>query len=157
AILDGGGHRHGAGDMFAGLERCDRLPGVVGNRRVDMDGVYFWVLEKLLKVGVPFFHAESIADGIKFFAGALANGIHFGIGMALINGDELGSKSKANNGHVSGTHGSGTNNTFVQGNCQRKMPFPEENDWFWPREKDRISRKRTEGAQRFWQKRHGFK
>ena len=39
AVGDAGGHRHGAGDMFAGLESLDAHPTVVGNGRVDVDGV----------------------------------------------------------------------------------------------------------------------
>jgi len=52
AVLDRGRHRHGAGDVLARLERGDRLPGVVGDRGVDVDGVDLGVLEDVGEVGV---------------------------------------------------------------------------------------------------------
>ena len=36
AVFDAGGHRHGAGDVFARLERLDAHPAMVGDGRVDV-------------------------------------------------------------------------------------------------------------------------
>ena len=61
ALLDGGGHRHGAGDVLAGLEGGEALGGVVGDRRVDVDGVDVGVVEQLVVVGVADLDAEAVA------------------------------------------------------------------------------------------------
>ena len=39
ALVDRRPHRHGAGDVLAGLEGLDGHPGVIGNRRIDVNGV----------------------------------------------------------------------------------------------------------------------
>ena len=44
AIGDTRRHRHGASGMFAGFERRDRLPGVIGNGGVDVDQIHVWIL-----------------------------------------------------------------------------------------------------------------
>ena len=49
ALVDRGGHRHRAGHVLAGSERGDRLRGVIGDRRVDVDGVDVRVGEQLLR------------------------------------------------------------------------------------------------------------
>ena len=49
AILDAGRHRHGAGHVLARLQRGDGLPGVVGNRRVDVDRIHVRVLQQFFE------------------------------------------------------------------------------------------------------------
>jgi hypothetical protein len=44
-----GGHRHGAGDVLAGLQGLDAHPAVVGDGRIDVDGVDVRVLSIALK------------------------------------------------------------------------------------------------------------
>ena len=100
AVLDAGRHRHGAGDVFAGLERRNRLPGVIGNGGVDVDGVDVRVLEQLVEIVVPVLHAKRVADCIQFFAGALADGIHVGAGMALVDGNKLRAEAQPDYGDV---------------------------------------------------------
>ena len=53
ALFDRRRHRHGAHDVLAGLERLQRHPGVVGNRRVDVDEVDLRVGQHVLELGVP--------------------------------------------------------------------------------------------------------
>src|SRR5262249_22736963 len=60
ALLDGGGHRHGAGDVLAGPQRGQALRGVVGDGRVDVDGVDSRVPEQLVEVGVAGLDAEAV-------------------------------------------------------------------------------------------------
>ena len=56
--------------------------------------------QDLLKVGVAGFHAEGVANVIELLARALADGVHVGVGVLLVDGDELGSKTKADDGDV---------------------------------------------------------
>jgi len=86
--------------MLSGLERCNRLPGVVGNGRIDVDGVDVWIFEQSIEVREPLFHPERIANGVQLLFCALANGVHVRLGMPLVNGNEFGPKSEAYNGHV---------------------------------------------------------
>ena len=100
AVLDACGHRHGAGDMFARFQRCNRLPGVIGNRRVDVDRIDIRIFEQLLVIGVASFHSEGVANGIQLLFRPLADGVHVRIWVTLINGNELGSEPEANYGDV---------------------------------------------------------
>ena len=79
--------------MLTCLERSDGLGRVVRDRGVDVDGVYLWVLENILKAAVAFLHAEEIPDGVQILLVALANRMHVCLGMVLINWNELRSKS----------------------------------------------------------------
>ncbi len=45
AIRDAGSHRHGAGDMFASLQRRYRLPCVIRDGRIDVNHVHFGIFE----------------------------------------------------------------------------------------------------------------
>ena len=100
AVLDAGRHRHGAGDVLARLERRDGLPGVIGNRRVDVDRVHLRVLDQFIEIVVPFLHPECVADCIQFLARALADRVHVRLGMALVDGDEFGTKAQPDDGDV---------------------------------------------------------
>jgi len=100
AVLNTRGHRHGAGDVFAGLERGDGLPGMIGNRRVDVNGLNLRVLQQLVEIVVASLHSEGIPDGVELFAGALADGVHVGVGMPLVNGDKLRAKAQPDYGDV---------------------------------------------------------
>ena len=148
AVLDAGRHRHGAGDVFAGLERGDRLPGVIGNGGIDVDRVEGRVFKQLVEIVVPVLHAKRVADRVQFFAGALADGVHVGAGVPLVDGNELRAKAQPNNGDVnlSLAHasrvrcrwdrlqklpgrrnqgfGSALNHTIPAGNCQRQISEP---------------------------------
>jgi hypothetical protein len=73
---------------------------MIGDGRIDMDGVDIRVFEQPVDVVVSFCHAKSVADGIQLFAGALADGVHVGVGMALVDGDEFGAKAQPDNGDV---------------------------------------------------------
>ena len=100
ALVERGGHRHGAGDVFAGLERLDRLAAVIGNRRVDVNGMDVRIREQVLVGSVAFRDAELVADFIQLGLGPLADGIHVRIRMTLIDRDELGAETEADDGDV---------------------------------------------------------
>ena len=53
AFLDRRGHRHGTHHVLAGLEGLDRHPGVIGNRRVDVDEIDLRVGQHVVVFGVP--------------------------------------------------------------------------------------------------------
>jgi len=63
AIGDRGRHRHRAGDMLAGPQGLEGLLGVVGDRRVDVDGVDFRVTQHHIVVGVTLGNPEGAGDG----------------------------------------------------------------------------------------------
>ena len=100
AIGDGGRHRDGAGDVFAGFERFDGLLGVVGDRRVDVNGVDVGILEELVVIGVAARNAEGVLNGFKFLRVALADGEQVGVGVRLVNRNKLGAETKADDGDV---------------------------------------------------------
>ena len=79
--------------MLTRLERSDGLGRMVRDGCVDVDGVDLWVLENILIAAVAFLHAEEIPDGVQILLVALANRMHVCLGMVLINGNELRSKS----------------------------------------------------------------
>lgn len=47
-LVDGRGHGHGAGDVLTGFDRGDALWTVVGDRRVDVNGVDVRIAEDVL-------------------------------------------------------------------------------------------------------------
>src|SRR5688500_172134 len=65
-----------------------------------MDGVNVGIFEEIVEIGVTFLDAERVADVIQLFLRALANGVHVGVGMLLINGDEFGPEPQPNDGDV---------------------------------------------------------
>ena len=58
AVRDAGGHRHGAGDVLAGLERGEAHPRVIGNRRVDVNEIHVLVLEQRVEILIANFDAK---------------------------------------------------------------------------------------------------
>ena len=65
AFVDGRSHRHGAGDVLSGVQGFDRHPGVVRDRRVDVDGVDVWVFEKIAVVGVAGLDSVALAAFVE--------------------------------------------------------------------------------------------
>ena len=100
AVLDAGRHWHGAGDVLAGLERRYRLPGMIGNGGVDVDRVDVRVFKQPVEIVVPILDAKRVADRIQFFAGALADGVHVGARMPLVDGNKLRAESQPDYGDV---------------------------------------------------------
>ena len=98
AVFDAGGHRHGAGDVLAGLEGGEALGGVVGDRRVDVNGVDVGVGEELVVVGVADFDAETVAALLQPLFGAATDGGHLRVGVVLVDRDELGAEAEADDG-----------------------------------------------------------
>ncbi len=108
ALLDGGGHGHGAGDVFAGLERRQALGGVVGDGRVDVHGVDRGVLEHVFVAGVASLDAETVAALVQLGLVAAANGGQLGVGVCLVDGDELGAETEPDDADAdlaTGSHG----------------------------------------------------
>ena len=93
AVFHRSRHGNGAGDVLTRLERSDGLGRMVRDGCVDVDGVDLWVLENILIAAVAFLHTEEIPDGVQILLVALANRMHVCLGMVLINGNELRSKS----------------------------------------------------------------
>ena len=100
AFFDRRGGGHGAGDMFAGLQGGDALRRVQMDGGIDVDRIDIRVLEQVFEAGVTLFDAVLVADLVQLFLGALADGVHVGVGMALVNGDEFRSEPEADDGHI---------------------------------------------------------
>lgn len=100
AFLDGGGHGHGAHDVLARPESLDGLRGVVGNGGVDMDGVYFGILEELVVACVALWNVELVGDLVHLLLVAPANGNEVYVRMGLVDGNELGSEAEPDDGDV---------------------------------------------------------
>ena len=100
AFLDGGGHGHGAHDVFARPEGLEGLRSVVGNGGVDVDGVDLGILEELVIVGVAFFYIELVGQLVHLLLVASADGDEVHVRVGLVDGDELGSEAEPDDGDV---------------------------------------------------------
>ncbi len=100
AFLDGGGHGHGAHDVLARPESLDGLRGVVGDGGVDVDGIYLGILEELVVVHIAFLDVELVGDLDHLLLVATANGHEVYVRVGLVDGNELGSEAKPDDGDV---------------------------------------------------------
>ena len=119
AFVDGGAHRHGAGDVFAGLEGFDGHPGVVGDRAIDVDGVDVGVFEQVAVVGVAGLDIEAVADFVEAFLVAPADGRDVGAWVVLIDGDEFGSEAEADDGDAGWLVGGHDDAALLRKRCWR--------------------------------------
>ena len=55
------------------------------DRRVDVHGIDFRILDQLFEALVALADAVLVADLIQLLLGALADGVHVGVGMVLVN------------------------------------------------------------------------
>src|SRR5262249_28955849 len=85
-------------DVLAGPQRGDRLRGVVGDRRVDVDGVDVGVFEEVVDAGVAAPYAELVAAPVELGLVTAADGDHLGVGVRLVGGDELGPEVESDDG-----------------------------------------------------------
>src|SRR5207247_2531429 len=58
------------------------------------------IFEQLVEIGVALLDAKGVADRVEVLLGALADGAEVGLGMTLINGDELRAKTQTDDGEV---------------------------------------------------------
>ena len=86
--------------MFPGFERLDGLLPVIRNRRIDMHRMHVRIRQKILIGGISFFDTILVPHFIQLCAGALADGIHVGTGVALIDRDEFGPEPETDDGNV---------------------------------------------------------
>ena len=100
AVGDVRGHRHGAGHVFAGLERRKAHPGVVRNRGVDVNDIDVAVLEQCSKIRVTLLDAKVFSDGVELFLVALADRVAVGVWVLLPQRDELGPEAEPDDGDV---------------------------------------------------------
>ena len=63
-----------------------------------MDGVDVRVFEQLVVVGVARLDAELVAALVEFRLVAPADGVHLGVRMVLVDGNELGPEAEADDG-----------------------------------------------------------
>ena len=113
--------------MLAGLERSKRHRGMVGDRRIDVDGVDLAVLEEVGVVLVPPLDAIGLADLIELVPRPLADRDELRVGVALVDGDELGAKAEADDGGANGPGRAGggghTGGSSMQGVPERPSYF----------------------------------
>jgi hypothetical protein len=86
--------------VLTGFEGRDRHRCVVGDRRVDVNGVDVGILKQLGEVGVAGFHAEPIPDLVEPLAVPAADGIHLRARVILINWNEFGPEAETDNRHA---------------------------------------------------------
>ena len=84
--------------MLAGLERRKRHGRVIGDRRIDVDGIDLVVLEEVGIGLVPPLDAIRLADLVEFVPRPLADRHQFRVRVALVDGDELGAEAEADDG-----------------------------------------------------------
>jgi len=100
ALVHSGGHRHRTHDVFARFQSGNRLAGMIGNGRIDVNEVHVGIGEHVLEAREAFGHAERIADFVKFLVRSLADGVHVGVGVMLINGNKLCPKAQTDDRDV---------------------------------------------------------
>ena len=94
-IFDRGRHGDGAGYVFSGLQGCDGLFSMIGDGRIDVNGIDVRIGEEVVVALVALLDPEFVAHFIEGGLGALANCHQFSSGVALIDGDEFGAKTEA--------------------------------------------------------------
>ena len=83
------------------LSAAMAIQAVVGDGRVDVDGVDVRILEQFLVIGVALRDAEVVADRVELGLGLRWQMAYmFGVRMALVDGDELGPEAEADDGDV---------------------------------------------------------
>src|SRR5262249_52363002 len=80
--------------------RGDRLRGMVGDGRVDVDGVHVRVFEQLVEAGVPLGDAVAVADFVQLGLVAATDGVHLGVRVGLVDRDELGPEPQPDDRHA---------------------------------------------------------
>jgi hypothetical protein len=100
AVLDAGRHGHRTGDVLARLERGDGHPAVVGDGRVDVDGINVGILEDVGKLLVADRDIEGVPDGVQLLLVALADGVAGRFRVALPDGDEFRAEAQSDDGDV---------------------------------------------------------
>ena len=70
------------------------MGGVIGDGGIDMDGIDLGIGEKIGVVRVALFNAVFVADLVELGFGALADGCHFSVRVALVDGDEFGAEAE---------------------------------------------------------------
>ncbi len=100
ALVDRRRRRHGAGDVLAGLERCDRLRRVIRDRRIDVDGVDVRVAQQILVARVARRDAEPVAARVELGLVAAADGVHLGVRVPLVDRNELGAEPEPDDGNT---------------------------------------------------------
>ena len=99
--------------MFAGFESLDGLLGVIGDRGVDMDRVDLGIAEEFVVIGVALRNAEGVLDGLEFLRVALADREEIGVGVGLIDRNELGTEAEADDGDIDFLHEWGVEGRFI--------------------------------------------
>ena len=82
------------------LRACDRHPGVIGNRRVDVDEIDLGIGQHVVVFGVARGDAEGVADLVQLRLVPLADGVHVGMRMGLVDRNELGPEPQTDDRHV---------------------------------------------------------
>jgi hypothetical protein len=100
AILDGRRHRHRTHDVLAGFEGRDGHRRVIRNRRIDMHGIDLRILEEVCVALVPGADAGGVADLVELLSRPLANRVHVRERVLLINRNEFGAESEADDGDI---------------------------------------------------------
>ena len=65
-----------------------------------MDEIDLGVGQQIFVAGIAFLDPQGLTDLVEPLSVSLADGIHSGVGVFLVDGDELGPKAQADNGHV---------------------------------------------------------
>jgi hypothetical protein len=67
---------------------------------VDVDEVNLWILKDFVEIGVPLRDPKLIPGLVQFMLIAATYSGDIGIGMTLIDGNELGTKTETNHGDI---------------------------------------------------------
>jgi len=65
-----------------------------------VDHIHLGIPQQRCVVRISFFHTERVADGIQFLRRPLADSVHVGQGMTLVNRNKLRSEPQADDGDV---------------------------------------------------------
>ena len=89
--------------MLAGPQRLHAHPGVVRNRAIDMDEVDIRIGEHLFVERVSLVDAEGIGDFVEPSFVPPAQGREVDVRMLLVDRNEFGAESEADNGGIEPT------------------------------------------------------
>lgn len=81
--------------MLAGIESTRRHPGVIADGAVDVNAIDIGIAQQRFKIRVPFRDSKLVPQSVHLRFIATAQCHDFGIGMRLVDRNELGTKTKS--------------------------------------------------------------
>ncbi len=94
------GHRHGTGNVLSRTQCSQRLCCVELNGSIDVHGIHFRIVQQFIKICISFFYVKSFRYFFQTFPVPLADRIHIGVRMTLIDRNKFCTKPQSYNCYI---------------------------------------------------------